>query len=696
MNYIDVTGSSGDPRPLPAPLQRVAFLLALCLWASAAICTPACALSQGDYLNTGICDRVAVGTLSDCYHSHSVFYDPMNGGSLWSEIAYTILDWLHGKPKAAAPETSPASGPTVRPTYGSYPANHDNPIGRNGSEPRPRDGSLATSHRSAARSGTPQASLSPAPPQCAAPPPPPGSTPQLGLAGAIHPVGLSFPRIDGGGYQFARNGDSYDGWAGATMPSFSSPVTAGLLGGVGVSWRGPQSDGVDAWGMQPGGAGGIGGIGNSGGSASAGGSYPNGLLQSPLTTWTQVPPGAHTRPFEPVVTAPVLTPPAATEPTTGGTTGGNPADGSTGGASPIAGTPIGGIPAGGSAAGSGAISSDPVASSPAGGSSTGGSTSASSPVVNTPASGSSASAEDGIVKPMAAPTTIFHETFNEGTQTSAYVPTGWQEKSYGSSGYAYSGTGGVTNGYAQLTSAGTNSATSLFYTGSAFDATRPWTMTANVYIGGGTGADGITFTWIDAKTLPALSNLAPDSTQGGGMMGLYSAGTAYKKSGFAFELDTYYNSGAPQNDPSYTGTQYQYTDLVAINDTGSTATTSWTHEAGTAHNFSGAAGTFPDSSAWDAVELAYLGNGQFTFYWSTGTGTLNNNYSFTVANYTPSNKDYFGFTGSTGSLTDIQRIDNLQLTGYTPEPRATAIVLCGLVFIVGPKLRRYRRARAAR
>ena len=693
MQFSATMRSKGDLR-LPLARLHTAALLALCLWISAAVCTPAGAVSEAEFLDVGVCDRLPSSNSSDYFHANSVFYDPTGNESLWSEIVYTVLQWTHMGPKAPVTEMAASPGmpgrqadaaPPVRHSVTFAPASAEQPArraGGGGGRPVLSGTPEALGQPGGgARPANAPASLSPGPAAAMQPGPPV----------AIAAVPLSLPRIDGAAaYPAAAPGGWYGGGATGLANAWSpSIVTPGLQNDPSAASSGPRSDSMAGSGTVPGG-----GV-TGGGAPAEGRPFVGELLQSFLTS---VSPGARTNTFAPVV--PVLLPPpsAAPRPSTGGGTHGGTTGSGTGGSgsnsatSPISGAPIGGNPIGGGPGGT----TSPMTGAPTSGTSSGSGngSSAATPVANAPVSGGSNAANEGLVTPQAV-TTIFNESFNEGTHASTYVPTGWQEKSYGSSGYAYSSTGGVTNGYARLTSAGTNSATSLFYTAGAFDASAPWTLTASIYIGGGTGADGLTFTWIDAKTLPALSNLAPDSGQGGGMMGLYSTGSAYIKQGYAFEFDTYYNAGSPQNDPNFTvgsGQQYQYTDLVAINDTGNASTTTWTHQAGTAHNFTGTdATTFPGNATWDAVELDYLGNGKFVFKSSYITG---GSYSFTVANYNPSNKDYFGFTASTGSMTDVHRVDNLVLTGSTPEPRSTAIILCGGLMLVGSTLRRYRKQKA--
>ena len=295
-------------------------------------------------------------------------------------------------------------------------------------------------------------------------------------------------------------------------------------------------------------------------------------------------------------------------------------------------------------------------------------------------------------------TSIFNETFN-GTGSTSSTPTNWLAQTV-NGGYSRPNNSGVSNNrYAQLTTTTSNQATSLFYTGGFFNAQQPWTLTAYIHMGEAntnTVADAITFAWISASSISATSQLAPDNPGGtngvgGGALGLYSPNSGFAKQGYAFEIDTWPNQDATFGDPQLangnsagngtTTGYYRYSDLVKVNNTGSASST-WTHMANSLHDFSSSSiGTaFPRTSTalstlgggWSQVTLAYNGNSNFTFTYP------GNSYSFTTTNYTPSNKCYFGFTSSTGGSTDVHAIDDITLTGSTPEPKQGGILLLGL------------------
>ncbi|MEI6500115.1 MAG: hypothetical protein WCP21_03705 [Armatimonadota bacterium] len=225
-----------------------------------------------------------------------------------------------------------------------------------------------------------------------------------------------------------------------------------------------------------------------------------------------------------------------------------------------------------------------------------------------------------------------------------------------------------TQNYLQLNGNLSWQRASAYYTGGTVNS-RNFTLTANIYLGSGTsGADGLTFSFLNASTVHSNSDLFggygewEGSPQGktSGIQG-YVAGIQ----GFNFEFD-HYNNNEPSN---------EYTALVNVNN--------WTHYRGTdttVRDFSGDS-TFFYNTGWEQVQLrAWDGRMYFSYNYNGTTHAYDNSYNFALpADYTSYNA-YFGVTAATGGAYANHWVSDVTLENSgsaTPEPGS--LVLYGLI-----------------
>ncbi len=154
-----------------------------------------------------------------------------------------------------------------------------------------------------------------------------------------------------------------------------------------------------------------------------------------------------------------------------------------------------------------------------------------------------------------------------------------------------------------------------------------WRAEFNFKIGGGTGADGLTFAFVPDYNYP--------DTDGGSL-------DFHNTSGYAVEFDTYYNPYDPN----------EHHIAVLYND--------FTNHLITAN-------VNVEDNQWHSCIIDF-NMGQITI-------TIDNvqRISYTILNYTPFS-GYFGFTAATGASTNWHIIDNVivyDLTTPTPSPTPT-------------------------
>ena len=336
-----------------------------------AVCTFASAASQLEYLGTGLTDRTT-STIGDYYHANSVFYDRMNSGSVWSDIVYTILQWVHAAPKRPSPsaDSSESRGSALL-TYTSLSSYYggsagkvatpgwDAGLGRGfwdwSGAPEP-DGAGSSPGAAVAPPSRPAASNGGgSPAQSASEPSPLALAQQPAPLGAVQMTALSPPRADANGYLSTPGTGSYGGVTGATGFSMPNAAPAGQQAG-GVLWPSPQGADAGSSDMVPGGGGGAGG-----GATMEDRSFLEDLLVSLLTALPRLSFGARTSTFVPVAPVPITATPLAARPATEGAAG----------SSPVVSSPAGSGGAGTSAIGTGATGTGAAGTGAAGTGATG-------------------------------------------------------------------------------------------------------------------------------------------------------------------------------------------------------------------------------------------------------------------------------------------------------------------------------------
>ena len=206
----------------------------------------------------------------------------------------------------------------------------------------------------------------------------------------------------------------------------------------------------------------------------------------------------------------------------------------------------------------------------------------------------------------------------------------WQDdfSSFNPSDYYTSGNGyyNALGGNYVLTQPNLDQHAKLYYATPTLIAV--WRAEFNFRIGGGTGADGMTFAFVPDYTYP--------DTHGGSL-------DFHNTSGYAIEFDTYYN---PEFDPN------EHHIAVLYND--------FTNHLITAN-------VNVEDNQWHSCTI--------DFNMGHVTVTIDNvqRLDYVILNYTPFT-GYFGFTAATGGATNWHVIDNVvvyDLTTPTPTPTPT-------------------------
>lgn len=197
----------------------------------------------------------------------------------------------------------------------------------------------------------------------------------------------------------------------------------------------------------------------------------------------------------------------------------------------------------------------------------------------------------------------------------------------------------VVNGACyRLTNQGQTSAIGVIWSNSTLDLTCNFVKAYNVKFGNSDGADGMGF------VMKNVANYAPAVASSGGALAFDWVGN---NNSFMIEFDTYNNSLNPANDPT-TSPQGANPDHMAFMRNGSV-----NHNS--ANNLAG------------PLAMSDLENGVYhniTITWIAATSTLtcviDNNWTLTsVVNLTSilgSTSTYFGWTGTTGGLTNYQEV----------------------------------------
>jgi hypothetical protein len=281
---------------------------------------------------------------------------------------------------------------------------------------------------------------------------------------------------------------------------------------------------------------------------------------------------------------------------------------------------------------------------------------------------------------------IINQSFTGDATPTGWVVQGTTGTSHTTVGTALSNThfygAAGTQNYLQLTNNNLWQRASAYYTAATLDS-RDFTVTANLYLGGGRDhGDGLTLSFIDARTISSTTQLlggygqwegSPQGTAGGSIQG-YVPGVQ----GFNFEFDHFMNPGEPAK---------TYTGLVNAND--------WRHYGSTIHDFTSDS-TFYYNTGWERVQLrAWDGRMYFSWNYNGTTQAYDNSYDFALPDDYGSYEAYFGITAGTGGVRSDQWVSDVTLNDSgagVPEPGS--LVLYGLVALGLPWLRRRQRTGA--
>ena len=302
-----------------------------------------------------------------------------------------------------------------------------------------------------------------------------------------------------------------------------------------------------------------------------------------------------------------------------------------------------------------------------------------------------------IVATSAARALYVNETWSGSTD-----PAGWSIHTYNGGGHTTPGTeltGATADAYRystadhmQMTTPATYQRTTAIYTAQTFNTASSFSFTCDYYIGGGTGADGLAFFWLD-KDFIDDNTLDVGTISGGygewigvphGNNPTDSVGYYANIAGYSFEFDHYNNSGE--------GSFQEYTHFVD--------TSTWDHAPAVAAADYGSDSDFYYNNGWQRVSFEFDADAQtFSYYLEIldgsgePTGTTTSVTNFTVAELGPSwyetfDQAYFGIGASTGGAYAEHSIRNLTVV---PEPTSALL----LALATGAALGRRRRRRAA-
>jgi len=224
--------------------------------------------------------------------------------------------------------------------------------------------------------------------------------------------------------------------------------------------------------------------------------------------------------------------------------------------------------------------------------------------------------------------------------------------STGLDGFSQHGNATYVPQYAQLTSTGGVQKGSIFLNDSYFAS--KFTASFDFFIGGGSGADGLTFAWVQS----------PGVGDAGGWLG-FSNPSGTGLSGYMVEFDTHPNTGwEPASFAenhiavSTTVTSYIAANTIAVDEMETSL-------------------PIEDSNGWHHADIAF-NNGHIEVYMD-----YTKYIDHTIASYTAFDA-YFGFTAGTWGADNYHLIDNFN---FNPIPEPTTILLfgTGLIGLAGAR-----------
>lgn len=216
-----------------------------------------------------------------------------------------------------------------------------------------------------------------------------------------------------------------------------------------------------------------------------------------------------------------------------------------------------------------------------------------------------------------------------------------------------------TGSFLRLTESKPHQRTTALYAGTMFRADQDFAIRMDLRISGNkNNADGISFFWLDAKSVADIGTTIGGSGQWMGTPRGDVTGTPGSENstssygwyaglkGYALGFDHYSND--PVEPPEYTA-------VVNLSD--------WTYVIGTITDFSSDP-NFYIANGWQTVQFAYDSAGNnYTLSWGYNGSSFTKSRAYSAAGTAKFASAYFGFGGGTDGLNSDQDVRNIALSG---------------------------------